>query len=59
MWVNYMQETSLERYRSLLRFGLLAEKAIGVNEEAYELLFIMEQQLLEKEDTSLLRRYMH
>ena len=51
LWINFMHEAYPERYRSLARFGLLEEKAVAVNEEAYELLRIMEEQLLEKEDT--------
>lgn len=46
LWINYMQEAYPERYRSLVRFGLLEEKAIVVNEEAYELLCFMEDKLL-------------
>ena len=38
-----MQVAYPERYRSLVRFGLLKEKAISVNEEAYELLCVMEE----------------
>ena len=36
LWINFMQEAYPERYRSLVRFGLLVEKAVAVNEEAYE-----------------------
>lgn len=46
LWINFMQETYSERYRSLVRFGLLEEKAVAVNEEAYELLCLMEEKLL-------------
>ena len=46
LWINFMQETYPERYRSLVRFGLLEEKAVAVNEEAYELLCMMEEKLL-------------
>ena len=50
LWINFMQETYSERYRSLVRFGLLEEKAMSVNEEAYELLFMMEESLLNGSD---------
>lgn len=46
LWINFMQEAYLERCRSLVRFGLLEEKAIEVNEEAYEMLRGMEEKLL-------------
>ena len=36
LWFNFMQEAYPERYRSLVRFGLLQEKVVAVNEEAYE-----------------------
>lgn len=32
LWINFMQEEYPERYRSLVRFGLLEEKAVAVNE---------------------------
>ena len=51
LWINYMQETYPERYRSLVRFGLLEEKALTVNEDAYELLCIMEEKLLAESGT--------
>lgn len=51
LWINYMQEAYPERYRSLVRFGLLEEKAVAVNEEAYELLCVMEEKLLSDSDT--------
>jgi len=51
LWINFMQEAYPERYRSLVRFGLLEEKAIAVNEEAYELLCGMEEKLLGESDT--------
>ena len=35
----------------MVRFGLLEEKALAVNEEAYELLCVMEEKLLEESDT--------
>ena len=46
-----MQEAYPERYRSLVRFGLLEEKAVAVNEGAYELLCVMEEKLLAESDT--------
>ena len=46
LWINFMQVAYPERYRSLVRFGLLQEKAVTVNEEAYELLYVMEEKLL-------------
>ena len=51
LWINFMQEAYPERYRSLVRFGLLEEKAVTVNEEAYELLCVMEEKLLKGKDT--------
>lgn len=50
LWINFMQEAYPERYRSLVRFGLLEEKAVAVNEEAYELLCGMEGKLLVDSD---------
>jgi hypothetical protein len=47
-WIHYMQENHFERYRSLIRFGKLQEKAVEVNEEAYELLDQMLKTYLEK-----------
>lgn len=41
-----MQEAYPERYRSLVRFGLLWEKALAVNENAYEMLCGMEEKLM-------------
>jgi len=51
LWINFMQEAYPERYRSLVRFGLLEERAVAVNEEAYELLCGMEEKLLKDSDT--------
>ena len=48
MWMEYMKENALDRYRSLLRFGRLKEKASEVNEEAYEMLESIENKYLEK-----------
>lgn len=46
LWINFMHAAYPERYRSLTRFGLLEEKAVAVNQEAYELLCGMEKKLL-------------
>ena len=46
LWINYMQEAYPERYRSLVRFGLLGEKALAVNEDAYEMLCGVEEKLM-------------
>ena len=48
MWMEYMKENALDRYRSLLRFGRLKKKASEVNEEAYEMLENIENKYLEK-----------
>ena len=50
LWINFMQEAYPERYRSLARFGLLEERAVAVNEEAYELQCGMEEKLLKDLD---------
>ena len=50
LWINFMEEAYPDRYRSLVRFGLLEEKALAVNEEAYELLCVMEEKLLKNLD---------
>lgn len=50
LWINFMQEAYPERYRSLVRFGLVEEKAVDVNEEAYELLCSIEEKLLKDSD---------
>lgn len=50
LWINFMQEVYPERYRSLVRFRLLEEKAVAVNEDAYELLCVMEEELLKDSD---------
>ena len=51
LWINLMKEAYPERYRSLVRFGMLEEKAATVNEEAYELLCGIEEKLLKDSDT--------
>ena len=38
MWMQYLKSEYPQRYRSLLRFGELKQKAAEVNEVAYELL---------------------
>ena len=59
LWINFMQAAYPERYRSLVRFALLEERAVAVNEEAYELLCGMEEKLLKDSDTerSFVERY--
>lgn len=51
LWINFMKEAYPERYRSLVRFGLLEEKALTVNEDAHELLYVMEEKLLAESST--------
>ena len=51
LWINFMQVAYPERYRSFVRFGLLEEKALTVNEEAYELRCVMEEKLLAESGT--------
>ena len=51
LWINFMQEAYPERYGCLVRFGLLEEKAVVVNEDAYELLCGMEEKLLSNPET--------
>jgi hypothetical protein len=48
MWMAFMKCSHPDRYRSLVRFGRLHEKAVQVNEEAYELLDCIERKWLEK-----------
>lgn len=59
LWINFMREAYPERYRSLVRFGLLEEKAVAVNEDAYELLCGMEEKLLvdSEADISFAEKY--
>lgn len=38
MWIEFMKEANVDRYRSLVRFGKLYDKATEINEEAYELI---------------------
>ncbi len=51
LWISFMKEAYPERYRSLVRFGLLEEKAVAVNEEAYEMLYVMEVKSLSNPET--------
>ena len=38
IWISYMKENHMERYRHHIRMGQLQNKAKEVNEEAYEML---------------------
>ena len=46
MWVEFMKSNYPERYRSLVRFCRLQEKAAQIDEEAYELLEGIEERWL-------------
>lgn len=46
MWIAFMECSHPDRYRSLVRFGRLHEKAVQVNDEAYELLDCIEKKWL-------------
>ena len=48
MWIEHIKITYPQRYRSLLRFGELKERAEMVNETAYELLEDIEVRWLNK-----------
>lgn len=48
MWMDYIQKEYPQRYRSLVRFGELHDKATKVNEVAYELLEDIENEWLRK-----------
>ena len=48
MWMDYIQKEYPQRYRSLVRFGKLHDKATKVNEVAYELLEDIENEWLRK-----------
>ena len=48
MWMQYLKSEYPQRYRSLLRFGELNQKAAEVNEVAYELLEDIETEWLQK-----------
>lgn len=47
MWMQYLKSEYPQRYRSLVRFGELQERAAEVNEVAYELLDDIESEWLE------------
>lgn len=48
LWMKYIQSEYPQRYRSLARFGELHNKAVEVNEVAYELLEDIENEWLKK-----------
>lgn len=48
MWIEHIKVVYPERYRSLVRFGELTERASQVNETAYELLEDIEVRWLRK-----------
>ena len=48
MWMTFMEYSHPDRYRSLVRFGRLHERAAQVDEEAYELLDCIEKRWLKK-----------
>lgn len=48
MWMQYLKSEYPQRYRSLVRFGELQERAAEVNEVAYELLEDIEKEWLQK-----------
>lgn len=48
MWMAFMECSHPDRYRCLVRFGRLRERAVQVNEEAYELLDCIEKRWLKK-----------
>lgn len=48
MWVAFMKNSHPDRYRSLVRFGRLQEKATRIDEEAYELLDGIEKRWLKR-----------
>lgn len=48
LWMKYIQSEYPQRYRSLVRFGELHNKAVEVNEVAYELLEDIENEWLMK-----------
>ena len=48
MWMDYIQKEYPQRYRRLVRFGEVRDKASGVNEVAYELLEDIENEWLRK-----------
>ena len=46
MWIEYMKTEHPGRYRNLVRFGRLCDKAAEIDEEAYELLETIESKWL-------------
>ena len=46
MWIEYMKTEHPDRYRNLVRFGQLWDKATEIDEEAYELLEAIESKWL-------------
>lgn len=46
MWIDYIRTEYPQRYKSLVRFGELHDKAAEVNEVAYELLEDIEKEWL-------------
>lgn len=48
MWMQYLKSEYPQRYRSLLQFGELNQKAAEVNEVAYELFEDIEKEWLQK-----------
>lgn len=48
MWMDYIQKEYPQRYRSLVRFGELHDKATEVNKVAHELLEDIENEWLRK-----------
>ena len=48
MWIEHIKDVYPERYRCLVRFGELSERACQVNETAYELLEDIEVRWLRK-----------
>ena len=48
IWINYIRTEYPQRYKSLVRFGELEERADEVNDTAYELLDDIEAKWLKK-----------
>lgn len=46
MWIEFMKTEHPDRYRNLVRFGRLWDKATEIDEEAYELLEAIESKWL-------------
>lgn len=46
MWIEFMKTEYPDRYRNLVRFGRLWDKATEIDEEAYELLETIESKCL-------------